>query len=339
MATPRLPKETCDEIRRLKSTGIPHREIAEKLGVALGTVNLHTQPCFHSKETTHPTPEKFGEEFIQRAHGKKGRPVKQKPPPTGEFTRFFVWPDTHIPDHNPVAVDLALQAMSWFKPHITVILGDFLDCAPVSHWLRNKRLTTEGMRLADDYAVANAMLDDIEERTLDEIVYIEGNHEDWIRQLIDESPGLAGLIDLSVGMRFNERRERKKITTYRYGGMHSIGGNVWFTHGSYVTMHHAKKHVESYRRTIVYGHTHDVQEYFSVSPVDIEDKHKGLSMGCLSNKKPEYQKNRPNNWVHAFGLGTVRPDGTFNVNAYEISRGQVSVGLTTFQCDGRGWEA
>jgi predicted phosphodiesterase len=244
-------------------------------------------------------------------------------------TRIAVIPDCHIPYQDEKALNTALQIIADYKPQKVIILGDFIDCAPVSHWNRENLLEREGMRLAKDYAKANVVLDQIG-KTCKDLVYLNGNHEDWVYQMVQRQPELEGMIEPEVGLKFEERTAKGwKIKHLEYGKVYNLG-KLWFTHGTYTSMNHAKKHVESYGRSIVYGHLHDVQLYTKVSPIDIEDKHIGLSLGCLSKKNPHFMRNRPNNWVHAIGLGVVRKDGTFNIDPVIISDGKASYGGVTY---------
>lgn len=168
--------------------------------------------------------------------------------------RFAAIPDCHIPYHDKKALNCALKVLDWYKPEVVVVLGDFLDMAPVSHWLKNKRKTKEGMSLAKDYAKANEVLDRLLKPWVKEFTYLEGNHEDWINDALEESPEFAGLIELSVGLRFKERRAGGlKINQFPYGKCWNLG-KLWFTHGTYTGVNHAKKHVDAFERNIVYGH-------------------------------------------------------------------------------------
>lgn len=244
-------------------------------------------------------------------------------------TKFIAWPDTHIPQEDKRAVSCALKILQWYQPHTVIVLGDFLDCAPVSHWLKDKNKTKEGLRLKDDFAAGNKLLDRITTSSVEHLVYLEGNHEDWIYDAIDKNPELDGLINLEVGLKFDDRRKNIDLTHLRYGKCWNLG-KLWFTHGIYTGINHARKHVESYGRSIVYGHLHDVQLHVKVSPIDIEDKHLGLSLGCLADKNPRFMENRPNNWVHCVGVGSVRSDGTFNIDPVMISNGIATYAGKTF---------
>lgn len=248
-------------------------------------------------------------------------------------TRFIAWPDTHIPFEDKKAVSVALKIVAWYQPQVIVILGDFLDCTPVSHWLKSQQRnkTAEGMRLKDDFAAGNRLLDKITAHGCKKLVYLEGNHEDWIHDAIERNPEFDGLIDLDLGLRFAERRSKGlEIVHLRYNKCWKLG-KLWFTHGLYTGQNHAKKHVEAYARNIVYGHLHDVQLHVKVSPVDIEDKKMGLSLGCLADRNPQFMENRPNNWVHALGVGMVRANGNFNIDPIIISGGEATYAGKTFK--------
>ena len=243
--------------------------------------------------------------------------------------RFIAWPDTHIPQHDPSAVDVAAQVVEWWSPELLVILGDFLDCTPVSHWLKNKRKTTEGLRLRDDFNAGNRLLDKIT-KSINHLVYLEGNHEDWIWDAIEANPEFEGLIDLSLGLKFEARRANHKVTHLRYGKCYKQG-HLTFTHGIYTGKHHAARHVEAYGRNVIYGHLHDVQTHVKVCPIDVNEKHMGISMGCLCNKNPQFMENKPNNWCHCVGVGEFRADGGFNVYPVVICNGVASFGGKTFR--------
>ena len=44
----------------------------------------------------------------------------------------MVWPDTHAPYHDPIAVAVALKVARTLKPDALVILGDLWDFYAVS---------------------------------------------------------------------------------------------------------------------------------------------------------------------------------------------------------------
>lgn len=240
-------------------------------------------------------------------------------------TRFGAIPDCHIPQEDERALNTALKVLEWYKPHEIVILGDFLDCAPVSHWNRKNLRERKNMNMASDFKLANKYLDRIQKIT-ENVTYLQGNHEKWLDDAIDEQPEMDGLLNLEINLHFATRG----INYLKYNECYSIG-KLAFTHGIYTNQHHALKHCEKFGRSIAYGHLHDVQMAISVSPIDVEDKHMGVSLGCLAKVNPAFMRNRPSNWQHCIGIGLVRPDQTFNLDPIIISGGVCSYAGKTFK--------
>ena len=79
-------------------------------------------------------------------------------------------------------------------------------------------------------------------------------------------------------------------------------GKLNFTHGDYVPIHHAKKHLASYKENIMYGHTHDLQRF---TETGLGGTQSAWSMGCLKNTnsdKNKWMRGNLNNWNHALLL-------------------------------------
>lgn len=240
-------------------------------------------------------------------------------------TKFVAWPDTHIPEQDDQAVRCALKILQWYSPAEVIILGDFLDCAPVSRHNRKQLKEREGMRLVKDFEQANLLLDKIQKHTK-RLTFLEGNHCVWLRDAMNESPELDGLLDLSKNLRFKER----KVNFLPYNVPYHLG-KLAFVHGLYSGGNVAKKHVDAIGQSVVFGHDHSLALHVKVSPIDIRDKHLGLSLGCLAKKNPAYMRSRPNNWVSAVGVGLVREDGSFNIDPIVISSGVASYAGRTFR--------
>lgn len=240
-------------------------------------------------------------------------------------TKFIAIPDCHIPYEDKAALNTALEIAAWYSPDEIIILGDFLDMAPLSHWNRKNIRERKNLNMANDFKRANEVLDRIQKIAKKKVTYITGNHERFCDDVLEEQPELEGLIDVAINLKLKER----KIELIPLNHCYTLG-KLSFTHGLYTGASHAMKHVTAFERNIVYGHLHDVQLCVKVSPLDVEDKHMGLSLGCLAAKNPGYGKNRPNNWVHAVGVGMVRSDGNFGIDPVMISKGKASYAGKTF---------
>jgi len=94
--------------------------------------------------------------------------------------------------------------------------------------------------------------------------------------------------------------------------------HLHYIHGTYTNIHHAKKHVDAFHRTLLYGHTHDIQEHTAVSPIDVTEIYYGKSCGCLCNRNPVYSRNRPFRFAHGFSIAYILNDETFSETTIRI---------------------
>lgn len=96
-----------------------------------------------------------------------------------DYELVLLWPDTHIPHHNPAAVKVVLKVMDDYKFDKIVNIGDFLDYGSISHWNRNRHKTLELKRLKKDYIEGNAILDAMDQKLPKhcEKYFLKGNHE------------------------------------------------------------------------------------------------------------------------------------------------------------------
>lgn len=107
-----------------------------------------------------------------------------------------------------------------------------------------------------------------------------------------------------------EARGVQWVPYWSTGKLYKVG-KLYFAHGRYAQKHHAFKHVDTLGVNVVYGHTHDVQQ-FSKELMGNDSTLSGQSLGCLCLYKQPYLKGNPTRWQHAFGEFDVFPDGYFN---------------------------
>lgn len=244
--------------------------------------------------------------------------------------KIIAIPDVHAPYQNDAAFQTALKLAKWYKPDRIVILGDFLDCNPLSSHSPDSIAHRASVSMAHEFGVGNKLLDSIASICQD-IVYLEGNHEYRVDSYLDKNPEVKGLIEPEKGLCFRERRAAgQKIKHYEYNQCHREG-NLYFTHGTYTGQHHAQKHVSMYGRSLVYGHLHDVQMHTHASPIDVSCKHAAISLGCLCDRNPSYMRNAPNRWVHCVGVAHIRDNGNFNIDPVIISDGVASYAGKVFE--------
>jgi hypothetical protein len=210
-------------------------------------------------------------------------------------------------------------AQDW-KPGIVIMGGDGLDCGAASHWNRNKPRLTEGLRLekdATDYRrkVLNP-LDDLKPK---EKHYILGNHEDWVEQFVDENPAVEGLVSINQMLELAENNWQ----VHEQGSVLPVG-KLHFMHGDTVrsSTYPARYAVDTYGRSICFGHFHTPQSYTKVSALDTSDVHTGRAVGCLCRKDPGYGRGAPNRWAQGFLLFEIADDGCFQLHEVNVTAGK-----------------
>lgn len=243
-----------------------------------------------------------------------------------KFKTAIILNDIHFPKHNPEAVRCAVAAINLIKPDIIDLNGDIVDCGTVSrhtrfappkcYWNDSQYLE----ELQKEYNSANMFLDLIGNIIPKaQKIYKFGNHEYWTEEFIEESPkARRGLFDLATNLKLKKRG----YSVYPYGAVTKLG-KLKVTHGFYTGQHHAKKHVDMFGSSVLYGHTHDIQVHSKVTPEN--DTHMAWCNGCLSDLNPAYLRNKPQNWNHGFAIVYVFPNGNFQVDLKRITKGKVVV--------------
>ena len=233
------------------------------------------------------------------------------------MTKFVALFDAHYgyerknghktPLHDSKAINAALKFVKDFKPDITILGGDILDCGAVSHHNHGKPGAVEGLRLVGDAdELRKVVIEPVQEYTKDKLIYITGNHEGWLTDLSDQIPALEGIIDVRSILHLS-----KRWTVVPQGEMYKLGKLV-FIHGDQIKggEHAAKNAVSAYERNVRMGHFHCFQAYSKTSAVDANG-HTALIVPCLCKKGPGYGGGAPNKWMQGFLWGYVG-QGVFN---------------------------
>jgi metallophosphoesterase superfamily enzyme len=216
-----------------------------------------------------------------------------------------------IPLHDLKAWNTVLAFARDFKPHVWILGGDMLDCGMISHHNHGKPGATEGLKLiADAQAAKETFIEPVEEIVGRDgtLVYLIGNHEDWLTDLTDMLPTLEGLIDLKSLLKLGSRW---KIIPQ--GGAFNLG-KLTFIHGDTVKggENSAKNAVFTYERNVRFGHYHTFQAFTKNSALDYKNAKTGVAVPCLCSKTPKYGEGAPNRWVQGFDYGYVDKGGYFS---------------------------
>lgn len=236
---------------------------------------------------------------------------------------YVVLPDIHHPYQDGASMHAVFEWLKDYGKELSgiVLLGDQMDLDAVSHWLDGKTRILEGKRVKKAYKEFDqdilAPLEGLLSKKCKERVFFIGNHEDWIEQAIDKNPQGEGYWEIDENLHLIERGWKiiELNKTYNLG-------KLILCHGLYTNIYHARKMVDTFGHSVLYGHTHDIQEHTKITPVDVSDVHKAKSIGCLCDLNPSYGKHRPNKWAHAFSVIYVLPNGQFNEYTINIVRGK-----------------
>ena len=240
-----------------------------------------------------------------------------------EILRIVAQPDTHMKHKDEDAVSALLDFIGWYKPHVHIIGGDLLDADGISHWPAND---LKPRSFIPEVVQAREFLDALRTKigASGDIIYIEGNHEDWIRQaMVQKMPefffGLAelGLLPDLKSLLELEKRDIPLIPVNEFLKI----GKLHFTHGLYTGPSAPKKHLALVKGNIYYFHTHDVLTHHEPS---MNGMIEAASLGCLCRLDAPFLKGRPNNWVHAFGIFEIQRDGNYSFYCPKIFGGSFS---------------
>jgi len=243
--------------------------------------------------------------------------------------------DLHYPFIDKPTIAAILDFLKHNKPAYFVFLGDQLDLECVSHHTKGKPLYRPVGGLQSDLdGFKKTILTPIE-RLLPSTckkVWLEGNHERFLEDLIEEQPELQGMVDhiRYLGLKENGWQVVPLNGAFRLGKLTLIHGNSIQGGMGYIGNQPAKKAVEIYGTSVLMGHTHSAQSYTRVSPVDQTQKHAGYVSPVAGNQNPRFLRKKPNANTTGFSVVELRPDGTFNCYLVLVSDGQCSYGGTTY---------
>jgi len=225
---------------------------------------------------------------------------------------YFITGCTHAPWHNKKMYDSVLKYLTEkVKLQGIILAGDFLDLNSLSSHDRGK-IPLKGVTLDWEYREANKLLDLFDELDIKGTKdYLFGNHCDRYNRLLsnsDESKYGEALKSPEEGLRLLERG----YCVYKDWKNDSIklGEHLEICHGEFLNTHSAKKTIDTYRKSVLYFHTHRFQIY-------IEGLVGGFNMGFGGDiNAPIFNyatKAMKNSWLNACCLVTLDKDGFYHV--------------------------
>lgn len=245
---------------------------------------------------------------------------------TQQSELFVFAPDIHYPEINKQAANAMLDFLSRNKVKGFILGGDQFSNNEISHWNKKKVIFREtGSYKKNTEGFDKDILSPIEKFLPKdaEKYWIQGNHERFETDLIEENPELQGSIEHYKLLNLEERGwtvvelgkgiKLGKLLVIHGEGLTGIGNQA----GAFPT----KKAVENYAKSVLHGHIHTLQVYTKVLPHDVSQKWAGYSSPCLGAANPGYARNKPNAVVNGFTIIELHGEN-FNIYPVVITKGK-----------------
>lgn len=273
------------------------------------------------KERLNEIPDKFIKIIRENNKAYAQAKVSNKPPnilnnKINEPGTYWITGCVHAPFHNKAMYESTFNFLDKETDLNGVILdGDILDMHSISR--HNKGLLNpKGITLDWEYKEASKFLDEIDDLIYSKkenpvMHYLYGNHEMWhataMKDINISKYGEALLSPLEA----LDLLGRNYMVQTDYKTAHvDIGQFLEVNHGEFVNVHSAKKTIDTYRKSVLYFHTHRFQIY-------MEGRIGGFNMGWGGDlNAPVFSyatRAMKNSWVNASCLVTLDNDGGFHV--------------------------
>lgn len=225
---------------------------------------------------------------------------------------YYITGCAHAPWQNKAMYDVVFKYLNQEVDLEGLILaGDIVDLNSLSSHDKGK-VPLKGVTLSWEYQEANKFLDEFDELNIKGTKdYIFGNHEDrYIRSTKDVDTAKLGSALLSPieGLKLEERGYNV-YKDWKNDAIH-LGTHLDICHGEFLNIHSAKKTIDTYRKSVLYFHTHRFQIY-------VEGLVGGWNMGfggdinsSIFNYATRAMKN---SWVNSSCLVTLDKDGYYHV--------------------------
>ena len=219
-----------------------------------------------------------------------------------KLEKIFFIPDCHHPFVDKNAWDLMLKVGKEFKPHHTIILGDFADFLDVSSHSKD---ASRRFKLNEEIEASKKALDQVVSLGAKNNVFVEGNHEDRLRRYLqDSAPELHQMISIPKILELKQ----KGFKYIPYKQSYKLG-KLNITHDTGVAGRYAHyKAMDTFQHNIIIGHTHRIG--YAVEGSATGERHCSAMFGWLGNVEEVDYMHRVKamkDWSLGFGIGYLDP--------------------------------
>lgn len=288
------------------------RDASKELGIPYET--LRSRLSMASVEGIMPTSQKRVASGFSAPFGKATK--QQLLRISGEHKMLGLF-DVHVPYHDKLALDAAVNDGIREGCDIVLLGGDFMDCISVSFWERRVDQRDLAAEIEDGQQMLKLLKGAFPSARF---IYKEGNHERrlprFIHQKVPELAKLPGLNMSSLlqlqGLGIEWADEDVKI---RAGKLDILHGDEYPGGG----VHIARIKYLKAQSNIMFGHHHVTDDHTHRTYRD--DTRMSAAVGCLCDLYPVYVKG--NNWNHGHSITELYSDGDFYIRSKRITKGKV----------------
>lgn len=226
---------------------------------------------------------------------------------------FVILGCTHVPFHNKPFFNAVINLCSDINPTGLILNGDFMDMNSISSHDKGQKPIAPHVTLSWEYQQGNEALDKLDNCADWQIKYYSwGNHEDRIwREMRKTDVAKLGeaLIAPTKGLQLKERgyevqEKWKEAVIY-------LGKYLEVIHGESVSRHSAAKHIDVFRTSVAFNHTHRIQTY-------VEGDVAGFNLGWGGDiTSPAFNyatKAMKASWKNGFGICTIDELGGYHMD-------------------------
>jgi len=218
----------------------------------------------------------------------------------------------HVPFHNKRMHDGIKELMQDYKNDIKGfhLIGDFLDLNTLSSHDKGRFTAVPGLTLDEEYEAGRKELDEFDAILPKDCwkTYLYGNHEDrynrWMKNMDNAKTPLGSPED-----ELDLWKRGYNVKTNWMKDFFTLGSYLDIFHGIYFNVHSAKKHIDVFRGSCMYVHTHRIQTY-------IEGNTGGFNIGaCADFTSSAFNyasRGMKSAWQNGFAIVMIDADGTYH---------------------------
>lgn len=231
----------------------------------------------------------------------------------------------HVPWHNKNMFKSIFNFIKETPIKGIVLAGDILDLNSLSQYDRGN-VPLEGVTLAYEYSETNKFLDALEKVLPDKAtkVFLYGNHEDRHNRLkrnIDYFKYGKALISPEEGLRLH-KRGYKVLTDWKQHHV-SMGKDLDIIHGEVISIHAAKRTIDTYKKSTLFFHTHRTQSYVDG---DVAGYNAGSTADFNAPIFSYASRAMKKSWSNSFALVTIDVSGNTFVEIIGYKNYKICVG-------------